>query len=277
VGVHIIEQRLASCTVHSAEEEMHALCEITGELVLASLGRGDFFSSASLQGGTCLRIFHGLDRFSEDLEFSLFRDDRAFCWARYLSQASSDLSLYGYETDSIEQSGSEEATLRLTLQRGGRAPEAIIIKLTAEANPPAGSQQERRVLDFPFFFRVTARSLPTLFAGTLHALLCRECPRGRDWYDFLWCMARGIPVNYAYLGSALRQEEPYNDMEMPVDRSWLVRALGHKVAETDFKRAAQDVMRFITPSLQNSLQLWEETVFLQQLDKIGPISGATRW
>lgn len=255
--------------MHSAEEEMHALCEITGELVLASLGRSDFFSSASFQGGTCLRIFHGLDRFSEDLEFSLFRGDRAFCWARYLSQASSDLSLYGYETDSIEQSGSEEATLRLTLQRGGCAPESIIITLTAEANPPAGSQQERRVLDFPCFFRVTARSLPTLFAETLHALLCRECPRGRDWYDFLWYTARGITVNYAYLGSALRQERLYKDVDMRVDRSWLIRALRHKVTETDFKRAAQDVMRFITLSLQSSLELWDEAVFLQQLDKIG--------
>lgn len=269
MNVHIIEQRLASRTVHSAEEEVHALREITQELVLASLGRSDFFSSASFQGDVCLRIFHGLDRFSEDLDFSLLTSNRDFQWARYLNQVSTDLSLYGYETERVEQKDTETATLNLIMKRGGHSPLKIPITLTIDVNPPMGSQEERKVMDFPFLSVVTVQDLSTLFAGKLHALLCREYLKGRHWYDFLWYTARGIPVNYAYLGSALRQAGPYKDMDIHVDRSWLLGALGHKIRETDFKRAALDVRRFIAPALQSSLELWSEAVFLQQVAKIG--------
>ncbi len=282
MNIHIIEQRLASRTVHSAEEEVHALREITQELVLASLGRSDFFSSASFQGGTCLRIFHGLDRFSEDLDFSLLTSNRDFQWARYLNQVSTDLSLYGYEMDIVDRSRTEAAVKLAFLKddaigkildfryAGKKGPLAKIrIKLEIDANPPLGSQEERKVMDFPFLSVVTVQDLSTLFAGKLHALLCREYLKGRDWYDFLWYTARGIPVNYAYLGSALRQAGPYKDMDIHVDRPWLRGALDHKIRETDFKRAALDVMRFIAPALQSSLELWSEVVFLQQVEKIG--------
>ena len=119
------------------------------------------------------------------MDFSLRKGNRAFQWARYLNQVSTDLSLYGYETERIEQKDREAATLNLAVQRGGHSPLKIPITLTIDVNPPLGSQEERNVMDFPFLSMVTVQDLPTLFAGKLHALLCQEELKGRHWYDFL--------------------------------------------------------------------------------------------
>jgi hypothetical protein len=119
------------------------------------------------------------------LDFSLRIGNRDFQWARYLNQVSSDLSLYGYETDRVDQRSAEAATLNLALKRRGHSPATITIKLHIDTNPPLGSQEERKVMDFPFLSMVTVQDLPTLFAGTLCALLCREDLKGRHWYDFL--------------------------------------------------------------------------------------------
>ncbi len=187
MSVHIIEQRLEGEGAQSAVEELYALREITQELVLASLGRTDFFSLASFQGGTCLRIFYGLDRFSEDLDFSLLKPNPGFQWGGYLQQIERDLALYGYETADSPEPLKDDAIKILDFRYAGRTGSLakIRIKLEIDTNPPEGAQEERRVIDFPFLSRVTVQDLPTLFAGKLHALLCREYLKGRDWYDFL--------------------------------------------------------------------------------------------
>ena len=186
MSVHIIEQRLEGEGAQSAVEELHALREITQELVLALLGRTDFFSHASVQGGTCLRIFHGLDRFSEDLDFSLLKANPEFHWGRYLQQIERDLALYGYETAGSPEPLKDDAIVKiLDFRYAGRTGSLAKIRITLEidTNPPDGAREERRVVDFPYLSRVTVQDLPTLFAGKLHALLCREYLKGRDWYD----------------------------------------------------------------------------------------------
>ncbi|MBO6286359.1 MAG: nucleotidyl transferase AbiEii/AbiGii toxin family protein, partial [Bacilli bacterium] len=60
------------------EERENAIKEIIQEIALAGLSRGGFFDKAAFYGGTCLRIFHGLDRFSEDLDFALLSKDPNF-------------------------------------------------------------------------------------------------------------------------------------------------------------------------------------------------------
>lgn len=281
MSVHIIEQRLERERAQSAVEELHSLREITQELVLASLGRSDFFSHASFQGGTCLRIFHGLDRFSEDLDFSLLKPNCDFQWAGYLQLITRDLALYGYEIDSVDRSRLDAAVKLaflkddaigkiLDFRYAGRTGSLakIRIKLEIDTNPPAGAREERRVIDFPFLSRVTVQDLPSLFAGKLHALLCREYLKGRDWFDFLWYTSRRIGVNYPYLAAALKQAGPYKDMKLTIDRSWLTDALEKRIKALDFERAALDVRRFIAPSEQSSLDLWSEEVFLAQVAHI---------
>lgn len=270
MSVHIIDQRLEGEGAQSAVEELHSLREITQELVLASLGRTNFFSHASFQGGTCLRIFHGLDRFSEDLDFSLLKANPEFHWGGYLQQIERDLALYGYETAGSPEPLKDDAikTLDFRYAGGTGSLAKIRIKLEIDTNPPEGAQEERRVIDFPFLSRVTVQDLPTLFAGKLHALLCREYLKGRDWYDFLWYTSRRIGVNYPYLAAALKQAGPFKDMELEIDRSWLTDALEKRIKALDFARAALDVRRFIAPSEQGSLELWSEEVFLAQVAHI---------
>lgn len=271
MSVHIIEQRLERERAQSAVDELHSLREITQELVLASLGRSDFFSHASFQGGTCLRIFHGLDRFSEDLDFSLLKPNCDFQWAGYLQLITRDLALYGYETAGSPEPLKDDAIQKiLDFRYGGRTGSLAKIRITLEidTNPPEGAQEERRVIDFPFLSRVTVQDLPSLFAGKLHALLCREYLKGRDWFDFLWYTSRRIGVNYPYLAAALKQAGPYKDMKLTIDRSWLTDALEKRIKALDFKRAALDVRRFIAPSEQSSLDLWSEEVFLAQVAHI---------
>src|SRR3546814_15685168 len=58
---------------------------ILQEIALYALWRADFFDVALFQGGTSLRILHGLSRFSEDLDFLLRAPDPEFDWTPYLN------------------------------------------------------------------------------------------------------------------------------------------------------------------------------------------------
>ncbi len=65
-------------------EEEQAIKEIVQELALYALWRADFFAVAAFQGGTGLRILHGLPRFSEYLDFMLKVPNLEFDWSAYL-------------------------------------------------------------------------------------------------------------------------------------------------------------------------------------------------
>jgi len=69
--IDIIKEKLGRYGATNALEEENALKEILQEIALYALWRADFFDCALFQGGTSLRILHGLPRFSEDLDFLL--------------------------------------------------------------------------------------------------------------------------------------------------------------------------------------------------------------
>jgi hypothetical protein len=125
-----------------------------------------------------------------------------------------------------------------------------------------------KYMDFPFLSPVTVQNLATLFAGKIHALLCRNYVKGRDWYDFLWYTARKTPVNYNYLEEALNQSGPWKNTKVKVDPTWLHDALYQRVTSIDWLEAVKDVRRFIPVGEQFSIHLWNADVFIQQLDKL---------
>ncbi|MHB9005224.1 MAG: nucleotidyl transferase AbiEii/AbiGii toxin family protein, partial [Coriobacteriia bacterium] len=222
MNVKIIQDRLASYHCQSEIEETQGLREITQELILAALGRGDLFKFAAFQGGTCLRIFHGLNRFSEDLDFILKTQDRAFEWKPYLQTIGDELSAYGYQIEIVDQKNMETAVRKafikddaigkiLNLRFIGKSGLArkIRIRLEIDTNPPSGGNYELKYLDFPFVSSVVVQDIPTLFAGKIHALLCRDYTKGRDWYDFLWYTARKASINYMHLTEAMKQRGPW--------------------------------------------------------------------
>lgn len=280
MSVQIIQQRLASYNCQTEIEEQQAIREITQEVVLAALGRGDFFKHALFQGGTCLRIFYGLNRFSEDLDFILREPDMKFQLKEHLQRLTNDLEAYGYQVE-ITDRGEAGAAVRKAfvkdsslgkliefrhVNRSG-PPAKIRIKLEIDTNPPRGSGTELLYLDFPFVSAVAAQDRPSLFAGKLHALLCRDHIKGRDWYDFLWYTAQGTGINYDFLSSAIDQVGPWHDQDVTADRTWVVSELKKKISSMNWRQVADDVRRFIRANEQPSLDLWSKELFLHQLDR----------
>jgi predicted nucleotidyltransferase component of viral defense system len=222
MSIRVIQDRLNSYGCVSAVEEDQALREITQEIVLAALGRTSFFDKAAFQGGTCLRIFHGVNRFSEDLDFALKLPDGSFELGGYLNAVLEDLGAFGYRIEIDDRSGVDEVVKKAFLKDDsigrlltlGYRPKTgplrkIRIKFEVDSNPPAGANYEVRVMDFPFPSAVSLFDLPSLFAGKMHALLCREYVKGRDWYDFLWYAGRAVRSNFTLLEAALYQTGPW--------------------------------------------------------------------
>jgi predicted nucleotidyltransferase component of viral defense system len=277
----MIQDRMDGYGSRSTLEEEQALREITQEIVLAALGRTDFFQKASFQGGTCLRIFHGLNRFSEDLDFALQRPDASFSLKLYLDALAKELAAYGYGLEMDDRSKVAQAVrmafvkddslgnlLRLNYKPATGPLRKLRIKLEVDTNPPAGGSFETKYLDFPFPSAVCVFDLPSLFAGKLHALLCREYLKGRDWYDFIWYTARKTPTNYALLSSALDQMGPWKGKHTQTDRNWCIRQLRARIEALDWKQARQDVRHFVKPNELPSLDLWSREFFLGQCDKL---------
>ncbi|MDD4538045.1 MAG: nucleotidyl transferase AbiEii/AbiGii toxin family protein [Lentisphaeria bacterium] len=281
MSVQMIQQRLANYNCKTDVEEQQAIREITQEVVLAALGRGDFFKHALFQGGTCLRIFYALNRFSEDLDFILREPTTDFHLKDHIKHLTDELAAYGYNIE-ISDRDKAEATVKkaflkddslgkvLNLQHATKSGlmAKVSIKLEVDTNPPAGSGHELKYLDFPFVSAVAVQDRPSLFAGKLHALLCREYCKGRDWYDFIWYTGNHTSVNYDFLKSALNQIGPWQGQAIAVNMAWLLHALEQKINSMNWKQAAEDVRRFVRVAEQPSLALWSRELFLRQLDKL---------
>ena len=281
MSVKMIQDRLDSYDCQSTLEEEQALREITQEIVLAALGRTDFFQKAGFQGGTCLRIFHGMNRFSEDLDFALQEPDSSFALEPHLADLAKEVKAYGYALELDDRSKADQSVrmaflkddslgnlLRLNYKPATGPLRKLRIKLEVDTNPPAGTTFEIKYLDFPFPSAVCVFDLPSLFAGKLHALLCREYLKGRDWYDFIWYTARRTPTNHALLSSSLAQLGPWKGQHVQADRAWCVDQLRATIKATDWKRAREDVRRFVKPNELPSLELWGREFLLAQCDKL---------
>lgn len=281
MSVKMIQERLASYNCRTDIEEQQAIREISQEVVLASLGRSDFFKHVLFQGGTCLRIFYGLNRFSQDLDFILQEPNADFELSPFLRHISDELTAYGYDIEITDRSKADAAVKKAFLKdaslgtvlnlhhvdRTGPAAK-IRIKLEVDTNPPSGTGQELQYLDFPFVSAVAMQDKPSLFAGKLHALLCREYVKGRDWYDFLWYTSQSIGVNFDFLASAIDQLGPWQRQKISVDKHWMLSELNKRITSIDWRQAAEDVRRFVRTDEQPSLDLWSRELFLRQLEKL---------
>ena len=280
MSVKIIQQRLASYNCRTGIEEQQALREITQEIVLAALGRGDFFKHALFQGGTCLRIFYGLNRFSEDMDFILYQPNPEFQLKEHLGHLKNELAVYGYQIEITDRSKASSAIQKafvkdsslgkvIELRHGDSqgSPAKIRIKLEVDVNPPSDSGVALEYLDFPFVSAVAVQDKPSLFAGKMHALLCREYIKGRDWYDFIWYTSQGIGINETFLSAALNQIGLWQGQKINTNKKWITSQLEKKITAINWKQAAMDVENFVHPNERPSLELWSRELFLHQLEK----------
>jgi len=283
MSVEIIQERLASYGCNSTIEEEQALREITQEIILAGLGRTDFFRQTGFHGGTCLRIFHSLNRFSEDMDFALIDPGTAFALAPFLHHVREELEAFGYALEiedrsrigaTVQQAFVKDESVGKLLHLNYRPRTGpmrkLRIKLEVDTNPPTGASYEMLVLDYPFPSAVRVFDLPSLFAGKIHALLCRNYLKGRDWYDFIWYTARKVPINHALLSAALDQQGPWQGQHPATDYTWCVEALSAAIDAVDWKQTRQDVQRFVKPRELPSLELWTRDYFLRQCRKLSP-------
>jgi len=281
MSVKMIQDRLNGYNCRSSLEEEQSLREITQEILLAALGRTDFFQKAGFQGGSCLRIFHGLNRFSEDLDFALQERNPSFNLRPYLDVLEKELAAYGFDLEMDDRSKVGQTVrkafvkddslgklLQLNFRPISGPMRKMRIKVEVDTNPPEHATFETRHMDFPFLSAVCVFDLSSLFAGKLHALLCREYLKGRDWYDFVWYTARRTPANYALLSSALDQTGLWKGKNVKADRAWCLEQLQGRIKAIDWKQAREDVRRFIKSNEQPSLELWNAEFFQTQATKL---------
>jgi predicted nucleotidyltransferase component of viral defense system len=281
VSVEIIQERLATYSCRSTLEEEQALREITQEIILAGLARTSLFGRAGFHGGTCLRIFHSLNQFSEDMDFALVTPDPAFQLSPHLETVRQELAVYGYEIEIDDRSKAGAAVRQafvkddsvgklLSFRYRPRAGpmRKLRIKLEVDTNPPSGATYEMPVLDFPFPAAVRVFDPPSLFAGKLHALLCRTYLKGRDWYDFVWYTARRTSVNHEFLSAALDQQGPWKGRRPETDDAWCVEQLRATIKDVDWGQARRDVQRFVRLSELPSLELWTREFFEERASRL---------
>lgn len=281
--IDIIRNKLAGYKAVTPLEEENALKEILQEIALYALWRAQFFEVAVFQGGTSLRILHGLPRFSEDLDFMLVSPDSKFDWSPYLAKLRSTFEEFGLMSEvsskddmdrrirkAIIKDNSIANQLNLSFQKRDMR-QKIKIKLEIDIAPPAHSNDAYTYLDFPLDFEVRHQDLSSNFALKIHALLCRGFLKGRDWYDFSWYITNGISPNLRHLEAALKQAGPWADQQdLTVTLTWLESTLTETIKSIDWGAAKQDVTRFLRPAEAQSLTLWNDRFFLSKLSKLIP-------
>lgn len=273
----MIKQWLATYKTNTAIEAEQALREIMQEITLAGLSRAGFFREAAFYGGTALRIFYGLDRFSEDLDFSLLIPNKQFAIANYLEYITEEFNAAGMKVSIKEKEKSidsnidsaflksetirSELTLEnATAQTGLSNKPSIKIKIEVDTNPPAGFETEDKLLLKPYSFYVNCFTLSNLFAGKMHALLFRKWKtrvKGRDWYDFEWYVKNGISLNLAHF--AIRAKDSGDWQKETCTKEDLVKLLEEKIASVNIDRIKEDIVRFI-PN-QDVLNIWSTKYF----------------
>ena len=278
--IELIRERLASYQAANQLEEEHASKEILQEIALYGLWRAGFFDLAAFQGGTSLRILHGMARFSEDLGFVLKSPDPDFSWSVYLDSMIDCFAEFGLKSEVLDKGKMDQRIkkamikgnsignqLNLSFYRQNPAQKQKI-KLEIDVEPPEHSGFAYSYLDFPLDFELCHQDLKSNFSLKIHALLCRPYLKGRDWYDFSWYVKQNIRPNFPHLQAALKQWGPWGKQEVVVDMLWLEQTLTEKIMHKNWQDAATDVERFLSPQEQHSLKLWSNKFFLHKVAEL---------
>lgn len=269
----------------SADDHVNALREILQEIALCGLWRAKFFEHAALYGGTALRVLYGLDRFSEDMDFSLLAPGEDFNLAPYCGAVEEELRAWGFPATvevkrKTARSADESAFLKantrqllLTIEAGGMAAMThgrgqLKIRIEVDTDPPPGFSTETRFLLQPIPFSVKAYDPPSLFAGKMHAVLCRGWGtrvKGRDWYDLVWYVARGTTLDLPHLEARMHQSGHLSG-EAALDERGFRTMLARRIEELDVAAARSEVERFLVDPA--TIMVWSREFFHSVADRV---------
>jgi predicted nucleotidyltransferase component of viral defense system len=276
----MLQQMLSRYQISNDEDHHNAIREVMQEITLAGLYRGGFFAHAAFYGGTALRIFYGLDRYSEDLDFSLLRPQPNFKLEPYFKAVVDELSALGLATEITQKKKSnvtsiESAFLKSTtsthlllVDGGDSAGQKIKIKFEVDTDPPLGFNTTEQLLLQPFSFYLKCFSAADLYAGKMHALLYRNWKsrvKGRDWYDFEFYVKNHMQLNLQHLSIRAKQSGDIAD-DRVFTKDQFVDILRHKIDVLDIESAKLDIRRFIAD--ERVLDIWSKQYFLTLVDRI---------
>lgn len=281
---------MAKYDLTTSQSSYEALREILQEIVLLGLYDAGFFRHGAFYGGTALRILHSLPRFSEDLDFSLLEKDESFDIEPFKEAIIFTLKSFGFEVDmEIKEKNSQIASAFIkgnTIKQllNINVPKEITdkihknqtvkIKLEVDTNPPLEFQTQNIIRLNPRPFSINAFTLPCLYAGKMHALLCRAWssrPKGRDWYDLVWYVANGTKLDVKHLKARLDQSCRYleqNNIKIPHNptKDNIKKLLLQRIENLDIQKAKNDILPFIKEAKE--LELWSKEFFIEIANSI---------
>ncbi len=263
----IFDQMLSAYDLTTEQQKRNATFEVNQQLVLAGLYNGGFFNEAAFYGGTCLRIFHGLQRFSEDMDFSLLAPNGKFDFTNYFQPIIDQFALVGRDAEIKKKDKKnfgkvESAFLKdntdvydITFQ----TEKSVKIKIEVDTQPPLEFNTEQKLLLLPLSFMTRCFTLPDLFAGKMHALVYRAWKnrvKGRDWYDFEWYVRHNIPLDFTHLHERALQ---FNQED--ITKESFLEKLNERLATSDINQVKADVLPFVRNPKE--LDIWSNDYFLQ--------------
>lgn len=282
----IIEQMLKQYNSQTAYDKKNQIKEVVQEVVLCGLSRAGFFKPAAFYGGTALRIFYGLDRFSEDLDFSLKAPDPSFEVLEFLPMLEKEVRSYGlnFKVEAKEKSAESDiksaflkgktkehmlmfyADEQLTQSIGSN--ELIKIKFEVDTNPPEYAVFETKYRLLPIPYEIALYDMPSLFAGKIHAIICRPWKnrvKGRDLYDYVFYLSRGIELNLAHITARLAHSG-HVSAEKLITLEDIKDMLCERFASIDYAQAKQDVLPFIKNP--GALDVWNADFFCKITEEL---------
>ena len=278
---NVIQEMLNRYDANDLSGKKDALKEVVQEIVLCGLSRAGFFRKAAFYGGTALRVFHNLDRFSEDLDFSLEAADESFLLSDYFSALRKEIASFGLNVEISVKVKSGESAVQSAFLKGNtkehmlmffdadqaidRIPgnELIKIKFEVDTNPPALASFERKYRLLPVPYEVMLYDMPSLFAGKVHAVICRAWKnriKGRDLYDYVFFLSKGAHLNIEHLKARLVQTGVWDE-----GKAFSVEDAKHLLCERfetiDYQQAKEDVVPFLKNTAM--LDMWSADFFKQ--------------
>lgn len=276
----VLKNMLERYEIKNTIDEINAMKEIVQEIVICGLSRGGFFNEAAFYGGTALRIFYGLDRFSENLDFALLKPDKNFDLNKYFTYIDKEVLAYGLNLKIQTKEKTKDSNILSAFLKGDTKEHILIffpnenlqnttslksikIKFEVDINPPSGATYEFKYKLLPSPHQVRLYDKPSQFAGKIHAILCRNWnyrTKGRDLYDYVFYISKDTKVNLELIKSKLIESNVISvNSEFNIDI--LKELLNKKFLEINYKDAKEDVIAFIED--KDSLDLWSSDFFVE--------------
>ncbi|MBQ2783421.1 MAG: nucleotidyl transferase AbiEii/AbiGii toxin family protein [Alistipes sp.] len=268
----IFDNMLSRYELTTEQQKRNAIFEVNQQIILAGLYAGGFFESAAFYGGTCLRIFHGLQRFSEDMDFSLLMRDENFDFSKYFQPIVDAFALVGREVEITKKDKKSFGKVESAFLKDNtdvydvtfQTEKSIKIKIEVDTNPPLNFTTEQKLLLQPHSFMTRCFTLPDLFAGKMHALVYRAWKnrvKGRDWYDFEWYVRNGVALDFAHLAERCKQ---FNGEDITPES--FKDKLIERLSTADIKQVKEDVLPFVRNPKE--LDIWSNEYFVQLAEMV---------